>query len=43
MNNMNGWGNGWMVGSGGAMWLWVPIGVLAVVLLVFLIGKVSKK
>ncbi|MBU4257549.1 MAG: hypothetical protein KKF30_19520 [Proteobacteria bacterium] len=28
---------------GGGMWLWTPIGVLVVVLLVVLIIKVSKK
>jgi len=32
--------NGWM---GGGMWIWTVIGVLAVVLLVVLIKKVSKK
>jgi uncharacterized membrane protein len=43
MNHMNGWTYGWMNGGfGGAMWLWVPIGVLVVVLLVVLIMKVSK-
>ncbi len=39
MNHMNGW-NGWM---GGGMWLWTVVGVLAVVLLVVAINKVSKK
>jgi len=34
------YGNGWM---GGGMWLWTLIGVLIVVLLVVLIGKVSRK
>jgi uncharacterized membrane protein len=34
------YGNGWM---GGGMWLWTLIGVLVVVLLVVLIGKVSRK
>ena len=42
MNHMDGWSHGWMNG-GGAMWLWMPIGVLIVVLLVVLIIKVSKK
>lgn len=28
---------------GGGMWLWATIGVLVIVLLVVLIGKVSKK
>jgi hypothetical protein len=30
-------------GTGGGMWLWTTIGILVVVLLVVLIGKVSKK
>jgi len=34
------YGNGWM---GGGMWLWTLIGVLVVILLVVLIGKVSRK
>jgi uncharacterized membrane protein len=34
------YGNGWM---GGGMWLWTLIGVLIVVLLVVLIGKVSRR
>ena len=32
--------SGW---SGGGMWLWTLIGVAVVVLLVVLIGKLSKK
>jgi hypothetical protein len=36
MHDMNGW-------MGGGIWLWRIIGVLVVVLLVVLIGKVSKK
>ena len=40
MNHSNGWMNGYM---GGGMWLWAVIGVLVVILLVVLIGKVSKK
>jgi len=34
------YGNGWM---GGGMWLWTLIGVLVVILLVVLIGRVSRK
>jgi hypothetical protein len=30
-------------GMGGGMWLWTVIGVLVVVLLVVVIGKLSKK
>ena len=40
MNQSDGWMNGW---SGGGMWLWVVVGTLAVVLLVVVIGKPSKK
>jgi hypothetical protein len=40
MNNTNGWMNGW---AGGGMWLWTVIGVAVVVLLVVVIGKLSKK
>ena len=35
-----GWMGGW---AGGGMWLWTVIGVLVVVLLVVVIGKMSKK
>lgn len=40
MNNTNGWMSGW---SGGGMWIWAVIGVAVVVLLVVVIGKMSKK
>jgi uncharacterized membrane protein len=40
MNHTDGWMNGW---SGGGMWLWTVIGVVVVVLLVVVIGKLSKK
>lgn len=40
MNNSDGWMSGW---SGGGMWLWAVIGVAVVVLLVVVIGKLSKK
>jgi anti-sigma-K factor RskA len=43
MNNMNhtdGWMGGW---AGGGMWIWAVIGVAVVVLLVVVIGKLSKK
>jgi hypothetical protein len=40
MNNTNGWMSGW---SGGGMWLWAVIGVAVIVLLVVVIGKLSKK
>lgn len=36
MGSMGGW-------VGGGMWLWTVIGVLVVVLLVVVIGKLSKK
>jgi hypothetical protein len=36
MNHSSGW-------MGGGMWLWTVIGVLLVVLLVFAIGKLSRK
>jgi hypothetical protein len=36
--------NNWMNGSlGGGMWIWTVIGILLVVLLVFAIGKLSRK
>jgi hypothetical protein len=35
---------GWMGGlTGGGMWLWAVIGVAVIVLLVVVIGKLSKK
>jgi hypothetical protein len=40
MNQTNGWMSGW---AGGGMWLWVVISVAVVVLLVGVIGKMSKK
>jgi hypothetical protein len=43
MNNMNhadGWMNGWM---GGGLWIWTVLGIVIVVLLAFVIGKLSKK
>jgi uncharacterized membrane protein len=40
MNQSNGWMGGW---TGGGMWIWAVIGVLVVILLVVLIGKLSKK
>jgi hypothetical protein len=41
MMNQNG---GWMGdGTGGGMWILVVIGVLVVVLLAFVIGKLSSK
>jgi len=36
MNHTNGW-------MGGGMWLWTVIAVVVVVLLVFVISKLSKK
>ena len=43
MNQSDGWmGSGMSGWMGGGMWLWTVIGVLVVVLLVFLINKVSK-
>jgi hypothetical protein len=36
MNNTNGW-------MGGGMWIWTVVGVLAAVLLVVAISKLSKK
>jgi hypothetical protein len=32
--------NGWM---GGGMWIWTVLGIVIVVLLAFVIGKLSKK
>ena len=40
MNHMMNYTDGWM---GGGMWIWTVIGVLAVVLLVVVISKLSKK
>jgi uncharacterized membrane protein len=40
MNQTDGWMGGW---AGGGMWLWTVIGVAVVVLLVVVIGKLSKK
>ena len=40
MNQTDGWMSGW---SGGGMWIWTVIGVAVVVLLVVVIGKMSKK
>ena len=40
MNNMMNYSNGWM---GGGMWIWTVIGVLVVVLLFVVIGKLFKK
>ncbi len=40
MNNTHGWMDGW---TGGGMWLWTVLGVLVVVLLVVVIGKLSQK
>ena len=40
MNQTVGGMGGWM---GGGMWLWTVIGVLVIVLLAVMIGKMSKK
>ena len=40
MNQTGGWMGGW---AGGGMWIWAVIGVAVVVLLVVVIGKLSKK
>jgi hypothetical protein len=40
MNHTDGWMGGWV---GGGMWLWAVIGVVVIVLLVVVIGKLSKK
>ncbi len=40
MDQTDGLMGGW---SGGGMWVWTVIGTLAVVLLVVLISKLSKK
>jgi hypothetical protein len=40
MNQTDGWMSGW---AGGGMWIWTVIGVAVIVLLVVVIGKLSKK
>lgn len=40
MNHTDGWMSGW---AGGGMWTWAVIGIVAVVLLVVAINKLSKK
>ena len=40
MNHTDGRMNDWM---GGGMWVWTVLGVVVVVLLVVVIGKLSKK
>ena len=40
MNQTDGWMSGW---TSGGMWIWAAIGVVVVVLLVVLIGKISKR
>jgi hypothetical protein len=40
MNQTNGWMGGW---AGGGIWIWTVIGAAVVVLLVIVIGKLSKK
>jgi hypothetical protein len=40
MHHTNGWMSGW---AGGGMWIWTVIGVLVVVLLIVVIGKLLKK
>lgn len=40
MNGMYEWMGGW---PGGLMWIWGTIGVLVVVLLAVMIGKMSNK
>jgi hypothetical protein len=40
MNHTDGWMGGW---AGGGMWLLAVIGLVVVVLLVVVIGKLSKK
>ena len=40
MNQGGGWMGRW---AGGGMWVWTVIGVLVIVLLVVLIGKLSNK
>jgi hypothetical protein len=48
MNHTDGWMDGWMHGGmsgwmGAGMWIWTPIGLLVVVLLVVAINQMSKK
>ncbi len=40
MNQTDGWMGGW---AGGGRWVWTVVGILAVVLLVVVINKLSKK
>ena len=40
MMNQTGWMGGW---AGGGMWVWTVLGILVVVLLVVMIGKLSTK
>ncbi len=40
MNDAGGWMNGW---GGGGMWVWTTIGLLVVVMLAVMIGKMSSK
>jgi len=40
MNHTDEWMNGWMDGG---MWIWTVLGIAIVVLLAFVIGKLSKK
>jgi hypothetical protein len=40
MNHTDGWMSGWM---GGGTWIWAVIGIVVIVLLVVIIGKLSKK
>lgn len=40
MNHTDHWMNGWM---GGGMWIWNVIGIPLAVLLVVVIGKLSRK
>jgi uncharacterized integral membrane protein len=43
VNHIDGWATGWMNNEfAGAMWLWMPIGVLLLVLLLVLIVKEFK-
>ena len=40
MTRTDGWMSSWIVGG---MWIWTVIGVVVVVLLVVVVGKLSKK
>lgn len=40
MNHRDGWMSGW---TGGGMWIWTVVGVLAAVLLVVVIYRLTKK